>query len=95
MIKSYINDNNIYLMFSDLDKEVLKHIQKLKIDNKIKDKIKEFLILNQLDNNLFRQKNYLSNVTTYIDVVGIYNLFIYIIPKEIFRVLHYFGIYEN
>ena len=80
---SYIDKKNIYLMFNDLEKNLISQINSLKIDNSLKTEIKEFLIINNLDNNQLRYKNFTTTLSTYIDVKNGFNLFIYILPKEI------------
>ena len=83
MFAHFIENNNIYIAFSDLSKKILEKIDKLKLDKSTKNSIKDFIVKNSLDDNLFRQKNYVNSLSTYIDSIKDYNLFIYIVPKEI------------
>lgn len=86
MLFTHIDKNNIFISFNDLEQDLLKKISKElnNLDKEVINKIKEFIKDNELDNNFKRQKNYLSNLSTYIDTINNqYNLFLYILPKEI------------
>jgi len=83
MFVYFIEENNIYIAFSDLTKKIFEQIDKLKLDKSTKNSIKDFIVKNNLDDNLFRQKNYVNSLSTYIDSIKNYNLFVYIVPKEI------------
>jgi len=83
MFVHFIENRNIYIAFSDLTKKIFEKIDKLKLDKSIKESIKDFIVKNSLDDNLFRQKNYVNSLSTYIESIKNYNLFIYIVPKEI------------
>jgi len=83
-----IEKQNIYLAFSDLTKHLNESIKRelfnKNIDKKVVDKIIEFIKNNSIDDNFKRQKNYVSNLTTYIDIMeDKYNLSVFILPKDI------------
>lgn len=98
MFLVYLKDNVIYAVFQDLKKESGKDISK-HISNKLKGedipvsihkRIKDFFMDNKvLEDNLSRQKAYISKLETYIDIVtdkqykNTYRLNLYILPKDI------------
>lgn len=89
--------NTVYAVFQDLSvesKDLSKHIsEKLQSENiplSLHKRIKDFFNDNQvLDSNFERQKNYISTLRTYIDVVSttkrknVYYLNLYVLPKDI------------
>ncbi|MHB1646580.1 MAG: hypothetical protein ACYCSW_08750 [bacterium] len=84
-------ENNIYIIFRE-GLETLLLINKIEetlidISEELKNKIKNFLNRNKLDeNSIKRQKNYVSYLKTYIDIIEGFKpvfLHIYIIPKDI------------
>ena len=84
MIKTYIEKNNIYFMFNEFEKHIFEKISKLHLPDEVKVAIKEIFFRFEFEKfSLKKQKNFITNLTTYIDVVEKYNLFVYIIPKEI------------
>jgi len=79
-----IEKNNIYIIFNDLINDLFSEIDKTTLNSSLKNEIKNFIQKNKINNNLYRQKNYVNSIYTYIDNInGTYNLFIYILPKEI------------
>ena len=83
-----IEKQNIYLAFSDLTKNlnelIKRELYKKNIDNKVIEKITKFIKDNSIEDNFKRQKSYVSNLMTYIDIVNEkYNLFVFILPKDI------------
>jgi len=89
--------NTVYAVFQDLSvesKDLSKHIlEKLRSENvplSLHKRIKNFFNDNKaLDSNFERQKNYISTLRTYIDVVSttkrknVYYLNLYVLPKDI------------
>jgi len=85
-------DNNIYIGFQDTSlesKELYKNIKNklYKPSKTTLEKIKEFLEKNEaIDSNARRQKNYISHLKTYIDIVEDKQslvLNIYVMPKDL------------
>lgn len=97
MFLVHFEANTVYAAFQDLSKEskdLSKHIsEKLKDENiplSLHKRIKDFFNNNKLVNDNFqRQKNYISTLRTYIDVItttkhkNVYYLNLYVLPKDI------------
>jgi len=93
-----VDGNNIYVVFQDLSEEsrdVSAYISRKlneydSLPSSLHSRIKKFFVDNSaLSNNFERQKSYVSNLKTYIDVVSLknskttYYLNLYILPKDI------------
>ena len=84
-------ENNIYIIFQEGSETslLIDKIDETLIDisEELKNKIKNFINRNKLnENSIKRQKNYVSYLKTYIDIIGGFKpvfLYIYIIPKDI------------